>query len=148
MKNSRIEWTDHTFNPWIGCTEVSSGCDNCYARETFDGRRKMVRWGACQPRHRTSLQNWHQPYVWNQEAQRSGTHPRVFCASLADVFDSEVDDRQLALAAPAAGGAAKEYKFSLEDVGTSGLTVDSFVAGLKALYVKNQGLQQPDTVME
>lgn len=92
MKNSRIEWTDHTFNPWIGCTEVSSGCDNCYARETFDGRRKMVRWGACQPRHRTSLQNWHQPYVWNQEAQRSGTHPRVFCASLADVFDSEVDD--------------------------------------------------------
>lgn len=91
MKNSRIEWTDHTFNPWIGCTEVSSGCDNCYARETFDGRRKMVRWGACQPRHRTSPANWRQPYLWNAEARRTGIKPRVFCASLADVFDPEVE---------------------------------------------------------
>ena len=76
------------------------------------------------------------------------TNSTMATAILARHFDSEVDDRQLALAAPAAAGAAKEYKFSLEDVGTSGLTVDSFAAGLKALYVKNQGLQQPDTVME
>ncbi len=30
-ENSKIEWTDHTFNPFIGCTKVSPGCDNCYA---------------------------------------------------------------------------------------------------------------------
>lgn len=29
--NSKIEWTDHTFNPWRGCTKVAAGCDNCYA---------------------------------------------------------------------------------------------------------------------
>jgi protein gp37 len=38
-----IEWTDHTFNPWIGCTKVSAGCANCYAktrddRHMLDGR--------------------------------------------------------------------------------------------------------------
>ena len=31
MENSPIEWTDHTFNPWIGCTKISPGCRNCYA---------------------------------------------------------------------------------------------------------------------
>ena len=30
-ENSKIEWTDHTFNPWIGCQKVSTGCDHCYA---------------------------------------------------------------------------------------------------------------------
>src|ERR1035437_9656876 len=30
-KNSKIKWTDHTFNPWIGCQKVSPGCDHCYA---------------------------------------------------------------------------------------------------------------------
>lgn len=30
-ENSKIEWTDHTFNPWYGCTKVSPGCDHCYA---------------------------------------------------------------------------------------------------------------------
>jgi protein gp37 len=36
-ENSKIEWTDHTFNPWEGCQEVSPGCDNCYA-ETRNAR--------------------------------------------------------------------------------------------------------------
>ena len=26
-----ISWTDHTFNPWIGCAKVSPACDGCYA---------------------------------------------------------------------------------------------------------------------
>ena len=30
-ENSKIEWTDHTFNPWTGCTKISPGCDHCYA---------------------------------------------------------------------------------------------------------------------
>ncbi len=28
-EHTRIEWVDHTFNPWIGCTRVSPACDNC-----------------------------------------------------------------------------------------------------------------------
>lgn len=92
MKNSAIEWTDHTFNPWIGCTKVSPACDHCYAEKSMPAKFQGVTWGAGQPRQRTSAANWKQPLRWNKEAQASGTRPRVFCASLADVFDNEVPD--------------------------------------------------------
>jgi protein gp37 len=57
-ENSNIEWTDHTFNPWIGCTKVSPGCDHCYAEQLMDARMHRVRWGAGQSRVRTSAENW------------------------------------------------------------------------------------------
>jgi protein gp37 len=37
-ENSKIEWTDHTFNPWIGCTKVHAGCQHCYAETLMDHR--------------------------------------------------------------------------------------------------------------
>ena len=37
-ENSKIEWCDHTFNPWIGCQKVSPGCDHCYAEAMMDLR--------------------------------------------------------------------------------------------------------------
>ncbi len=37
MSKSKIEWTDVTWNPVTGCTPVSEGCKNCYAR-TFAGK--------------------------------------------------------------------------------------------------------------
>lgn len=90
--NSKIEWTDHTFNPWMGCTKVSPACDNCYAENLMDTRYGKVRWGAGEPRQRTSTGNWRLPRRWNREAEASGTRPFVFCASLADVFDNEVPE--------------------------------------------------------
>ncbi len=36
MENSKIAWTHHTFNPWIGCTKVSLGCFTCYAKTEDD----------------------------------------------------------------------------------------------------------------
>lgn len=91
--NSKIEWTDHTWNPWIGCSKVGPGCDHCYA-EAWDRRFAVsghaMRWGANKPRTRTSADNWRQPLKWNAQAQREGRRYRVFCASLADVFDNEV----------------------------------------------------------
>ena len=90
-ENSKIEWTDHTFNPWIGCTKVSPACDNCYAEALMDGRYGRVNWGVGQPRSRTAPSTWKQPRRWNNLAGRSGERPFVFCASLADVFDNEVD---------------------------------------------------------
>lgn len=88
--NTAIEWADHTFNPWIGCTKVSPACDHCYAEADFAHRRKVVQWGAGQPRKRTAPSTWAQPLKWNREAERLGIRYRVFCASLADVFDNEV----------------------------------------------------------
>lgn len=93
MKHTKIEWADHTFNPWIGCTKVGQGCDNCYAESDFDKRRHVVSWGAGQPRKRTADSTWAAPLRWNREAAAAGVRHRVFCASLADVFDNEVPDQ-------------------------------------------------------
>lgn len=126
-ERTEISWTDATFNPWIGCTKVSPGCDHCYA-EAQDKFRHWTPagWGSGQPRKRTSEDTWDKPGKWNDEpfyecsacgwrggakeasAESMGTdfavitcprncdgvlrltRRRVFCASLADVFDNEV----------------------------------------------------------
>lgn len=113
-----ISWCDSTFNPWIGCTKISPACDNCYAERDFDKRRHAVTWGHGQPRHRTSVTNWKQVERWDAksfyecascgwrgenkcddegvdvcphcDAMVEKDRRRVFCASLADVFDNEV----------------------------------------------------------
>lgn len=92
-ENTKIEWCDATWNPWIGCTNVSPGCDHCYAEAW--GQRFGVEWGN-HPRRRTSESNWRQPLKWNRTARRSGKPLRVFCASLADVFDNQVPIEWLA----------------------------------------------------
>lgn len=84
-----IEWTDHTFNPWIGCTRVSDACDNCYAA-TMSHRRKWARFEPRAPRRRTTADYWLQPYRWNRRAEDSGSREKVFGPSLADPFDAEV----------------------------------------------------------
>ena len=89
---SGIQWTDATFNPWIGCTQVSPACDNCYAMVMNSHRQWAKGWGPGVPRHRTSASNWRQPLTWNRKAGKEGKRIKVFCASLADVFDSEVPD--------------------------------------------------------
>lgn len=90
-ENTKIEWCDHTFNPWIGCTAVSPACDNCYAEALMDHRYGRVSWGPGEDRSRTAASTWRNPRKWNRQAVEQGTRPFVFCASLADVFDNEVD---------------------------------------------------------
>ncbi len=90
MKHTKIEWADHTFNPWIGCAKISPACDNCYAEVSMPAKMQRVAWGQNAERHRTSKSNWLQPLRWNAEAERTGIRQRVFCASLADVFDNAV----------------------------------------------------------
>lgn len=85
-----IGWTDHTFNPWIGCTKVSPACDDCYAAD-LAARYGWATWGTGEARMRTAPSTWRQPIGWNRKAAASGEQRFVFCASLADVFDNEVD---------------------------------------------------------
>ncbi len=88
-EDTAIEWCDHTFNPWVGCTEVSPACDHCYAR-TWAGRAgRPTLWQG--ERALTSAVNWRGPVNWNRKAEIEGVRYRVFCASLADVFDASVD---------------------------------------------------------
>lgn len=91
---SAISWTDATFNPWIGCTKVSVGekgaCELCYAERDNNRRGWVSGWGHGVPRRRTAPSNWKQPFRWNRQAADAGRPLRVFCASLADVFDNEV----------------------------------------------------------
>ncbi|WP_439634999.1 DUF5131 family protein [Oceanicaulis sp.] len=84
-EDSGIEWTTHTFNPWIGCTKVSAACDFCYA-EKWDHRFGGNRWGP--HADRTLTKTWPNPRKWNRQADKTGIRPRVFVASLADVFDN------------------------------------------------------------
>jgi protein gp37 len=87
-ENSKIEWTDHTFNAWWGCTKVSAGCDHCYA-ERLDGRFGGEHWGHGAPRKVMSDAYWRQPLKWDRDAAASGERRRVFAGSMCDVFDNE-----------------------------------------------------------
>jgi protein gp37 len=85
-KDSRIEWTHHTFNPWWGCVKVSPACANCYA-ETWAHRLGAKIWGRHAPRRFFGDEHWKHPLRWNAEAERDQVRRRVFCASMADVFE-------------------------------------------------------------
>lgn len=92
-EHTTIEWAHHTFNPWIGCERVSAECRNCYA-ETWDARGlngPETHWGKDAPRRRTSDANWRLPLRWDRKAAVDGVRRRVFCASLADVFEDRDD---------------------------------------------------------
>jgi protein gp37 len=95
-ENTKIEWADHTWNPWEGCQKVGPGCDHCYAenRNARFAGGQAINWGPGAPRRRTSVSNWNLPLRWNAQAEafqaQHGRRQRVFCASLADVFDNAV----------------------------------------------------------
>lgn len=91
MENTKIAWTHHTFNPWIGCTKVSPGCFNCYAKTEDDRhlRGPESHWGVGASRHMMSDNYWVTPYKWNREAPKEKTRKRVFCGSLCDWADDE-----------------------------------------------------------
>jgi protein gp37 len=112
MQNSSIEWTDHTFNPWHGCTKVSAGCANCYAeRQARRFPDRLGQWGKGAPRVPASEAQWKEPLKWERQASKALNHwdyqrkvcetkkipytatkpqrPRVFCASFADWLDDE-----------------------------------------------------------
>jgi protein gp37 len=92
-ENSKIEWCVHTWNPWIGCTHVGPPCFNCYAEGLMDKRYGKVKWGAGQPRIRTAPANWKLPYKWDRLAAAAGRVDSVFCLSLGDIWDNEIDPR-------------------------------------------------------
>lgn len=89
--STHISWTDRTVNPWWGCSKVSPACLNCYA-EKLAWRFAKLAWGRGSSRRKASENVLAQPLAWNRAAKRKGIRYRVFCASMADVFDEEVPE--------------------------------------------------------
>jgi protein gp37 len=85
---TKISWCDHTFNPWVGCERISPACDSCYAATWAKRAGHPELWQG--ERRRTTRENWKQPLKWDAAARAAGKRVRVFCASLADVFDNAV----------------------------------------------------------
>jgi protein gp37 len=85
-EKTNIAWTDHTFNPWMGCVKVSDGCANCYAERLTRDRMGLSLWGKDGTRQVTKAP-WSNVRKWNKEAVAAGVRRRVFCASLCDVFE-------------------------------------------------------------
>jgi protein gp37 len=101
MSKTSIEWTatylpdgtvlpGYTFNPWQGCFKISPACEHCYA-ETQANRFNPGLWGRTAGRKGQSVEYWEKPRKWNKQAQRSGIRRKVFCASMADVFEMHAD---------------------------------------------------------
>lgn len=87
-ENSKIEWTTHTFNPWRGCSKVHTGCANCYAEsQAKRNPGTLGLWGPNGSRVKASDAMWREPVKWNEQAGKAGVRHRVFCASMADVFE-------------------------------------------------------------
>lgn len=89
-QNSKIEWTHHTFNPWWGCVRISPACKHCYA-ESWARRVGMDLWGARSDRRFFGDAHWREPLKWNAAAAAAGERRRVFCASMADVFEKRAE---------------------------------------------------------
>lgn len=89
---TKIEWTDTTGSPWLGCTKVSEGCAHCYLPRQTPLRVLGLKLG--QPRHRcTSFRIG--VIALNSKAQREGRRIRIF-PSLCDWLDPEVPVEWLA----------------------------------------------------
>ena len=75
-----IEWTDHTWNPFIGCTKVSPGCAHCYAERLVNGRMG----GNFREVRKAAPATFNAPLKWKEPA-------RVFTCSISDFFHEAAD---------------------------------------------------------
>lgn len=92
-QNSKIQWTDHTFNAWMGCAKAHTGCTNCYAERALPVAMRpggRIEWGEVwQGGQRVVKADtaWREPVRWGLLATQKGVRRRVFCSSLADVLE-------------------------------------------------------------
>ena len=97
VESTKIEWADHTFSPWWGCSKVSPACAHCYAA-AFSHRLGRDLWSLRDgegDRRPQGSNYWDQPLAWNRRAERTGTRERVFCGSMCDVLERHpVADRE------------------------------------------------------
>ena len=85
-ETTKIRWTESTWNPATGCTAVSPGCDNCYAKRIAENRR-----GPAFPNGFAMTLRPHkldEPRKWKEPR-------RVFVNSMSDLFHKDIPDDYL-----------------------------------------------------
>ena len=87
MADTKIEWAEKTWNPVTGCTPISEGCDNCYAKREAEGRlRGRGGYPEDDPFRVTLRQDrLDQPLRWKKQS-------RIFVCSMGDLFHEDVPD--------------------------------------------------------
>lgn len=95
MKNTKIEWTDHTVNFWWGCSKISPACQFCYAETVANvfgkpifGRK--IGWGKGVPRAERLKKAIAECMAIERKAEKSGRRFKVFVNSMSDWLDDEV----------------------------------------------------------
>ena len=83
--NSKIEWTHHTLNLWMGCTKVNEICDLCYACDMAKRTGNNI-WGDKNPR-RMVISTLKMLKKFQKEAEKAGEIHRVFVGSMMDIFE-------------------------------------------------------------
>jgi protein gp37 len=85
-ENSKIEWTDATWNPVRGCTKISPGCKHCYA-ERFSERFRGVEGHPYEQGFDLRLvpEKLEEPLRWRESK-------RIFVNSMSDLFHVEIPD--------------------------------------------------------
>jgi protein gp37 len=89
-----IGWCHHTFNAWEGCVKISPACKFCYAASLNQWLRGGQNWGPGSPRRFFGADHWKKPLAWNRKAQAAGERRRVFCSSIADIFELLGDENR------------------------------------------------------
>jgi protein gp37 len=86
MGKSKIEWTNKTWNPITGCTEVSPGCDHCYARD-FAERWRGIPGHPYEHGFDVMLrpERLNDPFTWRKPS-------KVFVNSMSDLFHKDIPD--------------------------------------------------------
>lgn len=85
MSNTKIEWADAVWNPVTGCTPISEGCQNCYAKRIAKRLAGRCGYPADEPFrvtfHKDKLT---EPLRWKKPR-------RIFVGSMTDLFHEDVD---------------------------------------------------------
>jgi protein gp37 len=86
MNKTRIEWADSVWNPVTGCSPVSEGCENCYAKRMSKRLAGRCGYSKDEP-FKVTLHpdRLGQPLRWKKPR-------RIFVCSMGDLFHEDVDD--------------------------------------------------------
>ena len=89
MDNTKIEWADATWSPIMGCTPVSSGCKNCYARRMMCRYKSRKGWPESPGMVTLFPERLQQPFNWKKPR-------RIFVCSMGDLFHDDVSFEYIA----------------------------------------------------